>query len=113
MKARADREQFESGRIQVDNGPPEFATPSKKRISRKVSFVLCLTTFNVPKVFLIAFCTSSQVVNGNCIGAELICRPRESFSLSDKGKTTHVFLDGLVGEAGFTFKRRYNQVALR
>ncbi|RUS27931.1 hypothetical protein BC938DRAFT_482555, partial [Jimgerdemannia flammicorona] len=43
MKVRAEREQFESGRIQVDNGPPEFATPSKKRISRKVSFVLCLT----------------------------------------------------------------------
>ncbi|RUO96498.1 hypothetical protein BC936DRAFT_141933 [Jimgerdemannia flammicorona] len=37
MKVRAEREQFESGRIQVDNGPPEFATPSKKRISRKLS----------------------------------------------------------------------------
>ncbi|KAG9300280.1 hypothetical protein G9A89_011353 [Geosiphon pyriformis] len=37
IKARAEREQFESARIQVDNGPPEFATPSKKRISRKLS----------------------------------------------------------------------------
>ncbi|RUS22864.1 hypothetical protein BC937DRAFT_86157 [Endogone sp. FLAS-F59071] len=47
IKARAEREQFESGRIQVDNGPPEFATPSKKRISRKVSFVLCLTQLSM------------------------------------------------------------------
>ncbi|RUS22814.1 hypothetical protein BC937DRAFT_86674 [Endogone sp. FLAS-F59071] len=40
MKARADREKFEPGRIKLINSPPEFGTPSRKRISRKVS---CLT----------------------------------------------------------------------
>ncbi|KAG9293001.1 hypothetical protein G9A89_016363 [Geosiphon pyriformis] len=39
MKARADREKFEPGRIKLINSPPEFGTPSRKRISRKVSFV--------------------------------------------------------------------------
>jgi len=37
MKARAEREKFEPGRIQVIKGPPEFGTPSKKRITRKLS----------------------------------------------------------------------------
>jgi len=36
MKARAEREKFEPGRVRV-NSPMEFGTPSKKRISSKLS----------------------------------------------------------------------------
>jgi len=36
MKARADKEKFEPGRIQLVNGPPESGTPTKKRTTRNL-----------------------------------------------------------------------------
>lgn len=36
MKARAQREKFDSNRIQVMDGPPEHNTPKKQRTPRKM-----------------------------------------------------------------------------